>query len=123
LKITEDYNRAIELKPDFAVAFSNRGYLYLDLGKYQLATKDFQKSIELDSKKELPYIGLSIVSFRQKRIEEAKKYYRKAIEIEPICKDGGDSLELEKGYVFIPNQKRTINEILGIMVSDTQLTK
>ena len=44
----EDYDRAIELDPNVAAAYYNRGHSYSDLGQYQRAIEDFDKAIELD---------------------------------------------------------------------------
>ena len=42
-----DYDKAIELKPDFAVAYSNRGVAYAKKGDYPRAVVDYDKAIEL----------------------------------------------------------------------------
>ena len=38
----------IELDPDSAAAYINRGRSYYELGQYQRAIEDFDKAIELD---------------------------------------------------------------------------
>jgi Tfp pilus assembly protein PilF len=113
-KALEDFNKAIDINPNYQRAYDNRGYLYLDLGEYESAINDFQKAIQLDEKHLDAHIGLSIVFFRQKRIEQAKMYYQKAIGIEPLSKEGADALEREKGYFYTTSQKQTINEILKL---------
>ena len=42
------YSRAIELDPDFAQAYRNRGFSYYRLRKGEEAIKDYEKFIELD---------------------------------------------------------------------------
>jgi len=42
----EDYNKAIELKPDFAEGYINRGVSYRNLGKYDQAISDFSQAIK-----------------------------------------------------------------------------
>lgn len=44
----EDYTKAIDLDPCLAVAYYNRGTVLYRLGNYELALKDFAKSVELD---------------------------------------------------------------------------
>ena len=44
----EDYDKAIELDPNDAEAYNNRGNSYSDLGQYQRAIEDYDKAIELD---------------------------------------------------------------------------
>ena len=46
--------KLIELKPDFAVACSNRGRAYHAKGDYSRATADYDKAIELNPSIELP---------------------------------------------------------------------
>ena len=42
-----DYNRAIELKPDYANAFNNRGIVKDNSGDYEGALRDYNRAIEL----------------------------------------------------------------------------
>ncbi len=42
-----DYNKAIDLKPDFAEAYCNRALLHYKQDQFDLAESDFQKTIEL----------------------------------------------------------------------------
>jgi tetratricopeptide (TPR) repeat protein len=42
-----DYTRAIELAPDFDLAYLNRGHLYMDQGDWDAAERDYNKAIEL----------------------------------------------------------------------------
>jgi len=42
-----DFGRAIELQPDFAKAYTSRGFLYAEQGEYDLAIADYNKAIEL----------------------------------------------------------------------------
>jgi len=44
----EDFDRAIELDPEFAEAYWGRGKTYHGLGNYQRAIEDFNRAIELD---------------------------------------------------------------------------
>ncbi len=48
------------------------------------------------------------------KFNEVKIYYRKAREIEPLCKDGASALGRDKGFVFTSGQKQTISEILRL---------
>ena len=45
----DDFTRAIELDPNDAKAYNNRGIAYRYLGEYQQAIDDSTKAIELDS--------------------------------------------------------------------------
>lgn len=45
-----DYTNAIEIDPNYAVAYNDRGYAYRRLGKFDDAIADYNKAIELDCK-------------------------------------------------------------------------
>ena len=47
MAITE-YTKAIELVPDDALAYYDRGSSYFELGQYQTGFADYTKAIELD---------------------------------------------------------------------------
>jgi tetratricopeptide (TPR) repeat protein len=47
-KAIEAYSKAIEIDPDFALAWSNRGIQYGYINEHELAIKDFTAAIELD---------------------------------------------------------------------------
>ncbi|UCD89939.1 MAG: tetratricopeptide repeat protein, partial [Desulfobacterales bacterium] len=46
-KAMEDFNQAIQLDPDLAEAYYNRGVGHINTGRYNLACQDFQKACEL----------------------------------------------------------------------------
>jgi len=47
-QLYEDCNKAIELDPENAVAYCNRGNAKLELDQKELAIADYDKAIELD---------------------------------------------------------------------------
>ena len=47
-KAIEDYNKAIELSPEYATAYNNRGAAYYELNKHEEAIEDYNKAIELN---------------------------------------------------------------------------
>lgn len=46
-KAIADFNKAIELDPEYALAYSTRGFAYTKLGEKEKAISDFEKCIEL----------------------------------------------------------------------------
>lgn len=46
-KAIQHFNKAIELKPDFAIAYSNSGVTYLRKGEFDKAIQNFDKAIQL----------------------------------------------------------------------------
>ena len=43
----QDYDQAIRLKPDYAIAFYNRGYAYQHKGDYDRAIQDYDQAVRL----------------------------------------------------------------------------
>ena len=46
--LIRDYSEAIQLNPEFAPAYNNRGNAYRILGRYELAIRDFDEAIRLN---------------------------------------------------------------------------
>ena len=42
------YSKALELSPEYALVYSNRGDAYIELGEYQKAIDDCTEAIKLD---------------------------------------------------------------------------
>jgi tetratricopeptide (TPR) repeat protein len=83
-KAMADYNRAIELDPNFAVAYSNRGLVYQnDLKEYQKAMADYNRAIELDPNFALAYNRRGLVYYDLKEYQKAMADYNRAIELDP----------------------------------------
>ena len=55
-----DFSKAIELNPEYATAYNNRGFAYMKLSKYNEAIIDFDKAIELNSKYATAYSNREI---------------------------------------------------------------
>ena len=43
-----DFDKAIELKPDYTLAYNNRGVTYFKMKRYDEALRDFERSLALD---------------------------------------------------------------------------
>jgi len=64
----QDYNKAIELNPNYARAYYNRGATKGKLGEYRGAIQDYNKAIELNPNYVNAYInrGLAKINIGQK---------------------------------------------------------
>jgi len=78
-----DYNKAIELKPEYAEAYNNRAAIYFKESKYSEALMDYNKVIELDPKHVKTYNNRGTIYLQEKRFEDAIKEFNKAIELKP----------------------------------------
>lgn len=76
-----DFNKAIELKPDYAKAYNNRGALYMNENKNDEALKNFDKAIEFMPSFEGFHISRGNALKNKNRIEEAFMEYDKALSL------------------------------------------
>ncbi len=53
----DDYTQALNISPDYADAYYNRGIAYYDLGNYQSAIDDYTRSIEIKPNCADTYVG------------------------------------------------------------------
>jgi tetratricopeptide (TPR) repeat protein len=80
------YDKAIELKDDYAVAWNNRGVALDELGRYDEALKAFDKAIELQSDYANAWNNRGVVlgsKSKLRRYDEALEAYKKASQLEP----------------------------------------
>ena len=79
----EDYNKAIELKPDFAEAYNNQGVSRHNLSDYKGAIEDYNKAIELKPDYADAYYNRGISRDDSRDYNGAIEDYTKAIELKP----------------------------------------
>ena len=79
----DDHNKAIELNPNFALAYFGRGTHYLSQQKSDLALTDYNKAIELNPNFAMAYSHRGLLYSLQKKYDLALTDYSKAIEINP----------------------------------------
>ncbi len=91
-KAIDYYTKAIELKPDYAAAYINRGNIYNGLKEYEKAINDFNKAIELEPDIAIAYNNRGIVYYRLKKYGNAINDYNKAIEVKPDDADAYQNL-------------------------------
>ncbi len=71
----ENYNKVLEILPNFAPAFLARGELFSKLGNYDQSLKDFNKGIELTPKDATAYtaIAMFFATCRDSKYRDGKK--------------------------------------------------
>jgi tetratricopeptide (TPR) repeat protein len=77
------YDKAIELKPDYALAWSNKGVALGNLGRYDEALKAYDKAIELKLDDAGVWSNKGVALGNLGRYDEVLKAYDKAIELKP----------------------------------------
>jgi len=78
-----DYNKAIEIKPDYAEAYNNRGVARRNLGDYSGALADYNKAIEIKPDYADAYYNRGVARRNLGDYSGALADYNKAIEIKP----------------------------------------
>ena len=78
-----NYNKAIELNPEYEYAYVWRGKVYYDQKEYEKALTDYSKAIELNPEYEYSYTCRGEVYYDEKEYEKALTEYSKAIELNP----------------------------------------
>ena len=76
------YTKAVELNPNLAAAYYNRGNIYRDKGEFDLAIADFAKAIELDPNDAESYTNRGAVYGRKGDLDWTVRDCTKAIELD-----------------------------------------
>jgi tetratricopeptide (TPR) repeat protein len=96
-----DYNRAIELNPEFSEAYYTRGSAYDRKGQYNHAIDDYTKAIELNPYFVEAYSNRGVANGIIGRYDRSISDLKKAIEIRPNFADSyynrGSAYDSERG--------------------------
>src|SRR5207248_1222460 len=76
-------NRAIELKPDYANAYTSRGITYSGLKEYQRALEDYTQAITLDPQLAFAYNNRGNAYLELKEYQRAITEFDRAIMLDP----------------------------------------
>jgi superkiller protein 3 len=79
----ENYQKALAINPNYAMAYNNMGNTYRNLENYNEAIRCFQKAIAIDPNFAWAYNNMGIVYDKLKNYNEAIRRYQKAIDINP----------------------------------------
>ena len=80
---TLNYNKALEINPDYIAAYVNRGINYDQEGNFVSALSDFNKAIEINPNVPEAYYSRGETYTKQKDLPQALFNFNKAIEINP----------------------------------------
>lgn len=78
-----DYDRSIELKPDFAAGYSNRGLAFAKTGQYDVAIADFNQALKLKPADPNTYLRRGNAYYDQQAYDPAIADYSRAVELKP----------------------------------------
>jgi len=88
----EAYNKAIELKPDYADAYNNMGAALKDQGKMDKAIEAYNKSIVFKSNYPEAYYNIGLILKDQGKLDEAIEAYNKSIALKPDYADAYNNM-------------------------------
>ena len=129
-----DYNKAIQLNPQLATAYNNRGLAYDNLGNYQQAINDYNKAIQLNPQFALAYNNRGLAYIKLGNHQQAINDFNKAIQLNPqyamayiarglayarvgnyqqSIKDFNKTIELNPQYAMAYNNRGTAYGELG----------
>ena len=89
-----DYTSAIELDPDYARAYNNRGNARATLGDLEQALEDYDRALELESSLTLTYFNRGALFYALRNYEAAIADMEKYLELVPDAEDRGRVEEL-----------------------------
>jgi lipoprotein NlpI len=79
----QDYDEALRIDPDSALAFNNRGSAFQHMGNYDRAIQDYDQAIRLDSSSALAYNNRGRANHLKEDYPKALKDYGDAIDLDP----------------------------------------
>lgn len=80
-KIIQDYQKTIQLTPDFTFAYYNLGNIYLEKKQYQQAIEQYQQAIKIDPDFAEAYYNMGLIFIVENDLEKAQKNLSKAGEL------------------------------------------
>ncbi len=84
----EAYSHAIDLNPEHADAYNNRGVAYLYKGKFDLAIADFNIAVKLAPDFEIPYVNRGDAYSGKGNVDRAIENFNTALALNPSCAEG-----------------------------------
>ena len=104
-----DFNKAIELDPNFAEAYNNRSNLFVQRGDFTRALSDLNKSIKINPDFEGAYFNRGNIYYWQNNLTQAIDDYVKVIKLNPLFEKGYTNLivvysglkEFDKAWVYV----------------------
>jgi len=95
-KTIKEYNKALDLDPNYGMVHNQLGYLYLDMGDFSKAVEHFKKYVSINPGEANPLDSLAEAYFWMGNLDEALASYKDALEIKPDF--GGTNFRL--GYIY-----------------------
>jgi tetratricopeptide (TPR) repeat protein len=82
-KALEDFNRAIDIKPQIAAGYLGRANTLNIMGRYQEAIEDYDRTLEINSKLANAYVNRGSAYSHLGEYKKAIADYEKGLELDP----------------------------------------
>lgn len=110
----QEFQKAIELKPNYGDAYHNLGNAYREIGEYDKALENYQKAASFNPNLWQSYQNIAALYFENKQYDKALEYIQKAIQINPK----NINLRVNLGVVhLVMGQKEKAKEIFNLILS------
>lgn len=87
-----DYQRALQLRPNYPEALNNLGAIYYARKSFGRAEKYYRKALQLDPKAAAIYSNLGTALFARGKYQQGIEAYRSAFALDPHVFDTGSSM-------------------------------
>ncbi len=104
----EEYNKALELDPNYGYAINQCAYLYADLGQFEKAIRHLERYASLLPGDANPVDSIAEIYFRMGKLDEAILKYKEALEIRP---DFGSDMRMAYIYALKENYPQALKWI------------
>jgi tetratricopeptide (TPR) repeat protein len=102
-----DYQRAIQLRPDYPEALNNLGAIYYAKKNYNRAIRYYEKAIHFDPKSAPVYSNLGTAFFARGKVEQGIEAYRTAFALDPKVFESGSALLVNES---LPAHDRAVQD-------------
>jgi tetratricopeptide (TPR) repeat protein len=82
-KAIEEYEKALELDPNYGYALNSLAYMYSDIGEYEKSIEYFKRYASVNPEDANPVDSVAELYFRMGRLDEAIAKYKEVLEIRP----------------------------------------
>ena len=108
--VEAELNRALELDPNYLMAYSGLANLYLNTKQEDRAIAQYQKIIALRPENAVPYTLIGMLEHQRKHYDAAAENYRKALEKDPNAVYAANNL----AFLYTETGKGNLDEALRL---------
>lgn len=113
-KALQEFQKAIELKPNYGDAYHNLANTYRELGQLDKALENYQNAIKFNPNLWQSYQNIAAIYFQERQYDKALENIQKAIQINP----NSINLRLNLGIVYLAmGEKEKAKQVFNLVLS------